>query len=198
MFFPTSKPLNILHGALFLVCFLLNTLFLLFCGFLTCNCISCAYLVAVQTINTQSTPYCLFLTAENVTLTFGFVFWLWKKHAHLFSNFETSKYLRWRLFIVYFVLNTLFLLFCGFLSCNCISCAYPFSVYTVNTPRTGYCWFSTPENVPSIFDAMMSTSQHKPYHFSILQTSKYVRRHLVCCLFVSKCVFCFDLRHFNK
>ena len=96
-FFPTSKFLNILDAALFVVFFLLNTLFLLFCVFLTCNSISCAYVVAVYTINTPSTPYCLFLAAENVTLTFGFVLWLWKNHAHLFPNFETSKYLRWRL-----------------------------------------------------------------------------------------------------
>ena len=96
-FFPTSKPLNILDGALFVVCFLLNTLFLLFCGILTCNCISCAYPVAVSTLNTLRRPYCLFLRAENVPLTFGFVFWLWKNHVKVFSNFETSKYLRWGL-----------------------------------------------------------------------------------------------------
>ena len=96
-FFQTSKPLNILVGALFVVCFLLNVLFLLFCGILTGNCISCAYLLAVYTVNTPSTPYSLFLTAENVPLTFGFVFWLSENQAHLFSNFETSKYLTWRL-----------------------------------------------------------------------------------------------------
>ena len=96
-FFPSSKSLNVLHDALFVVYFRLNTLFLLFCAFLTCNCISWAYLVAVYTVNTPSTPYCLFLTTENVPLTFGVVLWLWKNHAHLFSNFETSKYLTWRL-----------------------------------------------------------------------------------------------------
>ena len=101
-FFPTWKPLNILDGALFVVCFLLNTLFLIFCGILTCNCISCAYLVAVYTVNTPSTPYCLFLTAENVPLTFGVVFWLLKNDAHLFSYFETSKYLRWRVVSCFF------------------------------------------------------------------------------------------------
>ena len=96
-FFPTSNPPNILDGSLFVVYFVLNTLFLLFCGILTSSCISCAYPVAVYTVNTPSTRYCLFLTAENVPLTFGFVLWLWKNHAHLFSNFETSKYLIWRL-----------------------------------------------------------------------------------------------------
>ena len=95
-FFPTWKSLNILHDALFVVCFRLNTLFLLLCAFLTCNCISCAYLVAVYTVITSGTPYCLFLTTENVLLAFGFVLWLWKNHTHFFSNMETSKYLRWR------------------------------------------------------------------------------------------------------
>ena len=97
-FFPSSKSLNVLHDALFVVYFRLNTLFLLFCAFLTSNCISCAYLVAVFTVNTPSTPYCLFSTNENVPLTFGFVLWFWKNHAHLFSNMETSKDLRSRLF----------------------------------------------------------------------------------------------------
>ena len=96
-FVCTSKPLNILDGALFLVCFVLNTLFLLFYGFLICNWIGCASLVAVHTVNTPRTPYSLFLTAENFPLSFDFVLWLSKNHAHLFSNFETSKYLRWRL-----------------------------------------------------------------------------------------------------
>ena len=93
-FFSTSKPLNILDGALFVVCFLLNTLFLLFCGILTCNCISCAYLVAVYTVNTPSTPYCLFLTAENVPLTFGVVLRSWKHQLYLCSYFQSSKYVR--------------------------------------------------------------------------------------------------------
>ena len=111
-FFATSKSLNILHDALFVVFFCLNELFLLFCAFLTCNCIRYAYLVANYTVNTQSTRYCLFLTVENVPLTFGFVLWLWKNHAHLFSNFETSKYLRWRLvsclFPFKYVISTFF------------------------------------------------------------------------------------------
>ena len=96
-FFPTQKHLNILDGALFVVYFLISTLFLLFSSILTCSCISCAYPVALYNVNTPSTPYFLFLTDENVPLTFGFVLWLWKNHAHVFSNFETSKYLRWHL-----------------------------------------------------------------------------------------------------
>ena len=93
-FFPSSQSLNVLHDALFVVCFCLNTLFLLFWAFLTCNCSICAYIVAVFTVNTPSRPYCLFFTTENVPLTFGFVLWLLKNDAHLFSNLETSKYLR--------------------------------------------------------------------------------------------------------
>ena len=46
-FVLSSKPLNMLEGTLFVVCLPLNTLFLLFCGILSCICISGIYLVAV-------------------------------------------------------------------------------------------------------------------------------------------------------
>ena len=117
------------------------------------------------------------------------------------TSFPTSKPLNTLdggLFVAYFLLNTLFLLFCGILTCNCIRCAYLVALYTVNRPSTRYCWFLTAKNVASIFDAMISTSKHQPYHFSIFQTSKYLRRHLVCCFFSSKYVFPFDFRYFNK
>ena len=87
-FFPSSKPLNILDDELFVVYFPLNTLFLLFCGILSCSCISCAYPVAVYNVNTQGTPYCLFLTAENVVLR------SWKHQLYLCSYFQSSKYVR--------------------------------------------------------------------------------------------------------
>ena len=93
-FVPTLKPVNVLDGSLFFVCLLVNMLFLLFSGILTSIRIRRTYLFAVYTLNTPSTPYCLFLTAGNVPLTFGVVLWLWKNHAHAFSNFETSKYVR--------------------------------------------------------------------------------------------------------
>ena len=93
-FLATSKRLNILDGALLVFYFVLNTLFLLFCGILTGNCISCAYLVAVYTVNTLSTPYCLFLTAENVPLTFGVVLRSWKQLLYPCSYFQSSKYVK--------------------------------------------------------------------------------------------------------
>ena len=102
------------------------------------------------------------------------------------------------LFVVSFLLNTLFVLFCRIWTCNLLSCAYLVAVCTVNTPSASYCWFLTAANVPSIFDAMIWTWKHQLYHFSIFQNSKYVRRDLVCCLLASKCVFSFDFRHFNK
>ena len=97
-FFPTSKPLNIWDGALFVVCFVLNTLFLLFCGILSSNCICCAYLVAVYTVNTQSTTFCLFLTAENFPLSFGFVLWFSKNHLQISCCSLHSKYTKMPLF----------------------------------------------------------------------------------------------------
>ena len=93
-FLPTSKPLNILDCALFVVYFVLNTLFLLFRGILTCNCISCAYLVGVYTASTPRTPYCLFSTTENVPLTFGVILWSWKHQPYLCYYFQSSKYIR--------------------------------------------------------------------------------------------------------
>ena len=91
-FVPTWKPLNVLDGSLFFVCLLVNMLFLLFSGILTSICIRRTYLVAVYTLNTPSTPYCLFLTAENVPLTFGVVLWPSKHRPYLCSNLQTSKY----------------------------------------------------------------------------------------------------------
>ena len=91
-FSPTSKPLNILDGAFFVVYFVLNTLFKLFCGILTCNCISCAYLIAVYSVNTPNTAYCFVLTAENVPLTFGVVLRSLKHTPYLCSYFQSSKY----------------------------------------------------------------------------------------------------------
>ena len=93
-FSPTWKPLNILDGALFVLCFVLNTLFLLFCCILTCNWIGCAYLVAVYTVNTPSTPYCLFFVAENVPLTFALVLPSSKLQPYLCFFFQSTKYVR--------------------------------------------------------------------------------------------------------
>ena len=95
--FSSSKHLNILAETWFVVCLPLNAFFLLISGISKRKYINYTYLVAVSSVNRASTRYCLFLTAENVVLSFGFVLWLWKNHAHLFTNFETSKYLRWRL-----------------------------------------------------------------------------------------------------
>ena len=196
-FFPTSKPENILDGALFVNYFLLNTLFLLFCGILTCNCISCAYLAAVYTVNTPSTPYCLFLTAENVPLTFGLVLWLWKNKAHLFPISKPLNILDGTSFVVYFLLNTLFLLFCGILTCSCIICAGLFAVYTANTKRTAYCLFLTAENVPLTLGFVLWLWENHVHVFSNFEISEYLTWRLVCCLFLSKYVISALLCVFN-
>ena len=95
--FPSSKHQNMLDGTWFVVCSPLNAFFVFISSILTSKYINYTYLFAVYTVNRPSTPYRLFLTAKNVPLTFIFVFWLWKNHGHLFSIFETCKYLRWRL-----------------------------------------------------------------------------------------------------
>ena len=196
-FFPTSKPLNILDDALFVNYFVLHTLFLLFCGILTCNCISFAYLAAVYTVNTPSTRYSLFLTVENVPLTFHLVLWLWKNKSHLFPTSKPLNILDGAFFVVYFLLNTLFLLFCCILTCTCISCACLVAVFTVNTKSTAYCLFLTAENVPLTFGFVLWLWENHAHLFSNFETSKYLRLPLVCCLFRSKYVVSALFRHFN-
>ena len=88
-FVPTSKPVNMLDGALFVDCFLVNTLFLLFSGILTCNYISLTYLVTVYTLNTRSTPCCLFITTENVPFIFDALTSTSNSQPYYFSIFET-------------------------------------------------------------------------------------------------------------
>ena len=125
-------------------------------------------------------------------------FGLENSNCTFFATFKAINMLDGTLLVVFLLLNMLYRLFRGILTLNWISRKYLHAVYTVNTPREPCSLFLTAENLPSIFDAMIWTSKHQPYHFSIFQTSKYVRRHLVCCLFASKCVFSFDFRHFNK
>ena len=117
----TSKNIS---GTLFVVCLFRNMFFLPFSGILTCKYINHTYPVAVYTLNTRSTPYCLFLTAKNVPLIFHAVVWPSKDQPYLFSNFKTSKNVSDSVFAVCLLLNRLFLLFCGILTCNCISSTY--------------------------------------------------------------------------
>ena len=64
-----------ISSTLFVVCLSLNTFFLPFCGISTCEYIKHTSSLAVDTLNTRSTPYCLFLTAENAPLTLHDVVW---------------------------------------------------------------------------------------------------------------------------
>ena len=104
------------------------------------------------------------------------------KHLNMFDG---------PLFVLCLLINRLVLLF------SCISRTYLVAVYALNTPKTRYCFFLTTENVPFIFDAMIWTSKHQPHHFSILETSKYVRWYLVSYFLVRKYVLCTVLLHFN-
>ena len=131
---------------------------------------------------------------KSLALLFGF----WKT-THTFLPSTTSlNVLHDALFVVCFRLNTLFLLFCTFLTCNCISCAYIVAVYTVNRPSTRYCLFWTVENVPLTFGVVLRSLKHQPYLCSHFQISKYVKRYLVCCLSACKYTICAVLRHFNS
>ena len=109
-------------GTLFVVCLSLNTFFLLFSGILACKYIKHSYAVAVYTVNTRSTSYCVFLPAENVPLTFHPVVWPSKHEPYLCFNFQTSQ------FVIFLLLSSLFLPFRGILTCNCINRTYPIVV----------------------------------------------------------------------
>ena len=181
----------------FVVCLPLNAFFLFISGILTSKYINYTYLVAVQTVNRASTPYSLFLTAENVPLTFGLVLWLWKNKAHLFPTKKPLNILDGAFFVVDLVLSTLFLLFCGILTCSCISCACLIAVYTVNTKSTAYCLFLTAENVRLIFGFVLWLWENHAHLLSNFETSKYLRWRLVRCWFRSKYVISALLWHFN-
>ena len=101
------------------------------------------------------------------------------------------------LFVVCFLASRFFLLFSSILTCNWISRSYLVAVYTLNTWNTPCCLFARTKKVPFIFDAMIWTSKQQPDQFSIFETSKYVRRYFVCCLFASKYIICAVFRHFN-
>ena len=132
---PTSKALNMLHGTLFVV-FVVNTLFMLFSGILTCNSISCAYLLAVYTVNIPSTAYCLFLTAANVLIEHLVLFFgLENTNRTFVPTFKALNMLDGTFFVVCLLVNTLFVLFWGILTLNCISRKYLVALYTVNTSR---------------------------------------------------------------
>ena len=116
------------------------------------------------------------------------------QHCYLSLSTLTSKNISGTLFIVCLSLNMLFLPFSCILTSKCINHTYPVALYTLNTPSTPYCLFLTDKNVPFNFEHVLGPSKRRSYLCSYFQTSKYVRRYLVCCLFASKyvtsAVFC--------
>ena len=87
----TSRNTNV---TLFVVFSSLNTVFRPFSDILTCKYMNQAYPVSVYTLNRRSTSYCFFSNVKNVLLTIHAVLCLSKHHPYLFSNFQTSKYVR--------------------------------------------------------------------------------------------------------
>ena len=94
-------------------------------------------------------------------------------------------------------LNMFFVPFSSILTCKYINHTYPVVVYTPNTPSIPHCLFLIAGNLPLIFGVVLWPWKHQPYFCSILETSKYVRRHLVCCLFATKSVISAVLGHFS-
>ena len=124
-------------------------------------------------------------------------FWLQNINDTIFWSSKPLNMIHGTLFVNCWPLNTLFLLFSGVLNFNCIWRIYLFALYTLNTPSTPCCLSVITENVPFIYDAMIWTLKHQLYHFSFFETSKYVRRYLVCCFFLCKYVISSVFRHFN-
>ena len=182
-FVPTSKPLNMLGGTLFVACFLASRFFLLFSSILTSNCINRTYLVAVYTLNTGNTPCCLFVRTKKVPFIFHAMIWTSKQQQDTFPSSKPQNMLDGTLFVVCLPLNTLFVLFSGILICNCIRRI--FAVYTQNTPSTAYCSFLTAENVRLTFGVILWPWKYPPYLCSNFKTSKHVRRYLVCYFLLS-------------
>ena len=126
-------------------------------------------------LNTYTVPCLFFYSLE-------------KPHCYLSVSTLTSKNITASLFVVSLSLNMFFLTVFCFSTCEYINHTYPVAVYTLNTGRTPYCLFSTAKNVPFNFHAVGWPSKHKPDLCSNLETSKYIRRYLFCCLFASKYV----------
>ena len=133
----------------------------------------------------KSTVPCLLICGEH------------KRHYYMCVSTITSKNTTGTLFVVCLSLNMFFVPFCCILSSKYINHTYPVAECTLNTRRTTYSLFLTAENVPFIFDAMVWFSKHQPYLLSIFETSKHVRRYLVCCLFASKYVISVLMLQFN-
>ena len=80
-----------ISGTLFVVCFVLNTLYWLFCGILICKYVSRMYLVAVWPLNRQYTVCLLVYKCRRSDPPLSSCH-LAFKNINLFSCFKTSKY----------------------------------------------------------------------------------------------------------
>ena len=92
------------------------------------------------------------------------------------------------LFVLSLSLNTFFVPVSCFSTCKYINHSYPVAVYTLNTRSTPYCFFLMAKKLPFTFGAVVWHSKHQAYLCCNFQTSKYVRRSLVCCWFPSEYV----------
>ena len=111
-----------------------------------------------------------------------FIYTVQKHYCYLSVSTLTSKDLSIWFFVVFLSLNTFLLPFSGILSCKYMNQRDTVAVYILNTRRTPYSLFLTAANVSLIFHAVRWPSKHQPCLSSILETSKYVRRYLVCFL----------------
>ena len=119
-FLPTWKTINILDVTSFLVCLLLNTLFTpAFCSFW-------GFLLLILRFSTQNI----------YTLPSLFVDRVQKQSYYLSLRTSIGKNTSGTLFLGCLFRNLLLILFLHILFSKCLNHSYPWSVYTINTPRT--------------------------------------------------------------
>ena len=176
----TCKPLTVLRSTLFVVCLLVNMLFLLFSAVKLVNAWAAPTLllfnvekhhsyVTFSVLITVDLFYCLFWgfpKLHTYTAPWLFVGRVQKRNSYFSVGTLTSKNISDTWFIVCFSLNMLFLPFSGILTWKCINHTCVVAVHALNTPRTPYFFLITAENVTFIFYSLFQVSKHQLYLFS--------------------------------
>ena len=126
-----------------------------------------------------------------------FIYGVHKRHYYICVSTWRSENIGGTLFVVCLFVILFFVPFSYILTCKYINHTYPFPVYIRNTPSTPYCMYWTAENFPLTFGDAPWLWKHQSYICSDFETSKYVWRYLVYCLFAGKYVISAVFKHFN-
>ena len=133
----TSKNIS---GILFVVSLSLNMFFLPFSGTLTWTYINHTYLLVVYTLNTTSTPYFFVYNRWKRKIPFMRFFGLQYVNSIFFLTLKLRNMLGGTLFVVFQLVNTLFLLF--FAISFVIALVAPILLHFNLKKHHSYCAFS--------------------------------------------------------